>query len=99
MSSCHVTELLEFANICMYETYYHPVRTWDPGIGFSLITVRREKNQQDATIIRLLLTFVTCFGYHYAHLQENKGPISAYGELFCNKRENTDISRDVFFVE
>ena len=33
----------------------------------------REKNQQDATIRCLLLTSVsTCFGHHYAHLQENK---------------------------
>ena len=31
----------------------------------------------------LLLTSVsTCFGHHYAHLQENKGPISAFGVLF-----------------
>ena len=33
------------------------------------------ENQQDATIRCLLLTSVsTCFGHHYAHLQENKGP-------------------------
>jgi hypothetical protein len=27
----------------------------------------------------------TCFGHHYAHLQENKGPVTAYGVLlwFC----------------
>jgi len=31
------------------------------------------ENQQDATIIRLLSTSVsTCFGHHYAYLQENK---------------------------
>ena len=24
----------------------------------------------------------TCFGHHYAHLQENKGPITAFGVLF-----------------
>ena len=35
----------------------------------------REKNQQDATIICLLLTSIsTCFGHHYAHHLENKGP-------------------------
>jgi hypothetical protein len=35
-----------------------------------------EKNPQDATIRCLLLTSVsTCFGHHYAHLQENKGPL------------------------
>ena len=68
------------------------------------MTVHREQNmnredQQGATIRCLLLTSVsTCFGHHYAHLQENKGPVTAFGVLFCNKRENVDISRDVFFV-
>jgi len=39
------------------------------------------ENQQDATIRCLLLTSVsTCFGHHYAHLQENKGP--SYG-IWC----------------
>ena len=35
-------------------------------------------------IIRcLLLTYVsTCSGHHYAHLQENKGPVTAFGVLF-----------------
>jgi hypothetical protein len=43
----------------------------------------REKNQQDATIRCLLLTSVsTCFGHHYAHLQENKGPVTAFGVFF-----------------
>ena len=41
----------------------------------------------------------TCFGHHYAHLQDNKGPVTAFGMLFCNKRENIDISRDIFCVE
>jgi len=37
------------------------------------LSVKKEKNQQDATIRCLLLTSVsTCFGHHYAHLQENK---------------------------
>ena len=47
---------------------------------------RQRKNQQDATIRCLLLTSVsTCFGHHYAHLQENKGPVTAFGVLlwFC----------------
>ena len=45
--------------------------------------VWRQKNQQDATIRCLLLTSVsTCFGHHYAHLQENKEPITAFGVLF-----------------
>jgi glycerol-3-phosphate acyltransferase PlsY len=44
--------------------------------------MKREK-QQDATIGCLLLTSVsTCFGHHYAHLQENKGPVTAFGVLF-----------------
>ena len=63
-------------------------------------SMKREKNQQDATIRCLLLTSVsTFFGHHYAHLQENKGPVTAFGVLFCNKRKNVDISRDVFFVQ
>ena len=34
---------------------------------------RERENQQDATIRCLLSTSVsTCFGHHYAHLQENK---------------------------
>jgi len=57
------------------------------------------KNQQDATIRCLLLTSIsTCFGHHYAHLQENKDPVTAFGVLFCDERENVDISCDVFFV-
>jgi hypothetical protein len=48
------------------------------------MTMHREQNmkredQQDATIRCLLLTSVsTCFGHHYAHLQENKGPVTCY---------------------
>jgi len=41
------------------------------------LNMKRE-DQQDATIRCLLLTSVsTCFGHHYAHLQENKGPVTA----------------------
>ena len=41
------------------------------------------EDQQDATIRCLLLTSVsTCFGHHYAHLQENKGSDTAFGVLF-----------------
>ena len=55
------------------------------------MTVYREQNmkredQQEATIRCLLLTSVsTCFGHHYAHLQKNKGPVTAFGVLvwFC----------------
>jgi hypothetical protein len=52
------------------------------------MTVHREQNmkredQQDGTIRCLLLTSVsTCFGHHYAHLQENKGPVIAFDVLF-----------------
>ena len=53
------------------------------------MTVHREQNmkikdQQDATIRCLLLTtsVSTCFGHHYAHLQENKGLVTAFGVLF-----------------
>jgi len=52
------------------------------------MTVHREQNmkredQQDATIRCLLLTSVsTCFGHHYAHLQENKGPVTVF-VAFC----------------
>jgi len=52
------------------------------------MTVYREQSmkredQKDATIRCLLLTSVsTFFGHHYAHLQENKGPVTAFGVLF-----------------
>ena len=37
----------------------------------------KREDQQDATIRCLLLTSVsTYFGHHYAHLQENKGPVT-----------------------
>jgi len=43
----------------------------------------KKEDQQDATIRCLLLTSVsTCFGQHYAHLLENKGPVTAFGVLF-----------------
>ena len=49
-------------------------------IPTSKVWREKEKNQQDATIKCLLLTSVsTCFGYHYAHLQENKRPVTAFG--------------------
>ena len=54
------------------------------------MTVHREQSmeredRQDAIIICLLLTSApTCFGHHYAHLQENKGPVTAFGVFwFC----------------
>ena len=40
----------------------------------------KREDQQDTTIRCLLLTSVsTCFGHHYAHLQENKGSVTAFG--------------------
>ena len=43
----------------------------------------KREDQQDATIRCLLLTSVsTCFGHHYANLQEIKGPVTAFGVLF-----------------
>ena len=43
----------------------------------------KREDQQAATIRCLLLTSVsTCFGHHYAHLQEIKGPVTAFGVLF-----------------
>ena len=48
------------------------------------MTVHREQSmnredQQNATIRCLLLTSVsTCFGHNYAHLQDNKGPVTAF---------------------
>ena len=46
------------------------------------LNMKRE-DQQDATIGCLLLTSVsTCFGHHYAHHQESKGPVTAFGVLF-----------------
>jgi glycerol-3-phosphate acyltransferase PlsY len=45
--------------------------------------IMKREDQQDATIRCLLLTSVsTCFGHHYAHLQEKKGPVTAFGVLF-----------------
>ena len=52
------------------------------------MTVHREQNmkredQQGATVRCLLLTSVsTCFGHHHTHLQENKGPVTAFVVLF-----------------
>jgi len=43
----------------------------------------KREDQQDATIRYLSLTFVsTCFGHHYANLQDNKGPVTAFVVLF-----------------
>jgi len=50
---------------------------------YSIMKSMKREDQQDATIKCLLLTSVsTCFGHHYAHLQEIKGPVTAFGVLF-----------------
>jgi len=50
---------------------------------FPLTKCEERENQQDVTIRCLLSTSVsTCFGHHYAHLQENKDRVTAFGVLF-----------------
>ena len=38
------------------------------------------------------------WGRGETYTEENKGPVTAFGVSFCNKRENVDINRDVFCV-
>ena len=46
----------------------------------------KSEDQQDAAIKCLLLTSVsTYFGHNYAHLQENKGPVTTFGVLTSYK--------------
>jgi len=53
----------------------------------------KREDQQIATIRCLLLTSVsTCMGHHYAHLQENKGPVTAFGVL--SVRQNRNLHSD-----
>ena len=43
----------------------------------------KREDQKDATMRCLLLTSVSkCFRHHYAHLQENNSPVTAFGVLF-----------------
>jgi glycerol-3-phosphate acyltransferase PlsY len=51
---------------------------------YLIVTYALSKYEERRPTIRcLLLTSVsTCFGHHYAHLQENKGPVTAFGVLF-----------------
>ena len=65
-----------------YNTY-----TNKPVLNAMIRTILRynmkREDQQDATNRCLLSTSVsTCFRHHYAHLQENKGPVTAFGVLF-----------------
>ena len=49
----------------------------------NMLRIMKREDQQDATIRSLLFTSVsTCFGHHYAHLQENKDHVTAFGVLF-----------------
>ena len=53
------------------------------GLRVNVLYPLKREDQQDATIRCLLLTSIsTCFGQHYVHLQENKGPVTAFGVLF-----------------
>ena len=55
---------------------------WVSPLHYAVLSMKRE-GQQDATIRCLLLTSVsTCFGHHYAHLQEKKGSVTPFGVLF-----------------
>jgi glycerol-3-phosphate acyltransferase PlsY len=52
--------------------------------GAVLQDVSTVKVSVQLSIRCLLLTSVsTCFGHHYARLHENKGPVTAFGVLFC----------------
>jgi len=44
--------------------------------------MKREDQQGTAFRCLLLTSVSTCFGHHYTHLQENKGPVTAFGVLF-----------------
>ena len=46
-------------------------------------SMKREKNQQMQQLDVYYLTSISiCFGHHYAHLQENKEHVTAFGVLF-----------------
>jgi hypothetical protein len=47
--------------------------------------MKREKTKKMQQLDVYLLTSIsTCFGYHYAHLQENKEPVIVFGVFwFC----------------
>ena len=61
------------------------------------VSMKRE-DQQDATIRCLLLTYVsTCFGHHYAHLQEKKGPTTATNHIQQNQNNTPNTVTGPFF--
>ena len=43
---------------------------------------REKTNKTQRLDVYYLTSVSTCFGHHYAHLQENKGPVTAFGVLF-----------------
>jgi len=57
-------------------------------IDYKLETTCEEReNQQDTTIICLLsISLSTCFGHHYAHLQEEKDRVTAYAYMCMGKQ-------------
>ena len=59
---------------------------WTSGVFTYFLNVKRQKKtQQDATIRFLLSTSVsTCFGHHYAHIQENKDRVLLHTAYFFN---------------
>ena len=69
-------------------------------------TFMKREDQQDATIRCLLLTSVsTCFRHHYAHLQENKGPVTAsalphnrYQPHPAEPEQHTKCSNSIFVL-
>ena len=62
---------------CLSSIFY--VRIFEIYLGLC----EEREDQQDVTIRCLLSTSIsTCFGHHYAHLQESKGPVTAFGVLF-----------------
>jgi len=42
----------------------------------------RLRTETSIVLTSLLTSISTCFGHHYAHLQENKEPVTAFGVLF-----------------
>jgi hypothetical protein len=47
-----------------------------------VLNLRRRGNTQKKTYYILLTSISTCFGHHYAYLQENKESVTTFGVLF-----------------
>ena len=94
------SSFIVFYSILQYSFMFNQIQWIIPKKYLTQFLMCEEReNQKDATIRCLLLTSAsTCFGHHYAHLQENKDRVTAFGVLLCDKRENVHISSDVFFV-